>query len=253
ATGSHLDPASYITDPFLTVTNVSAGPAPNTFWLNTTETLAEGTAYTVIALGGATPITSGGNTLANDTQYFTHGYGYEARPIHIGHNKEGSGALAQSLVRTYYARSLFSTAEGRPSIEGNVFFEDPLPDSGANERFTSCIFGLLNITAAGAYKFAMSSDDNGRLYLSTDEDPAHKAEIAREPSWSGSREYVTSSNGGSGRGNPPSNQSASINLAVGRYYLECVFTEGGGGNNASATWMPPGGPVFTNGEDPIHD
>jgi hypothetical protein len=97
----------------------------------------------------------------------------------------------------------------------------------------------------------MSSDDVGFLYLSTDEDPAKKMQIASEPQWNGRREYITGGNQAT-RGDPPSNISAPIALqAGGRYYLELFFTEGGGGNNGSATWVPPGGAAVANGAEPI--
>ena len=242
----HLEAANYSTQPPVTISSVTAGPRGNSFWLNT-DALEEGTTYEVSAIN----VTKGGVEVPN-TGTFTHGAGYEARAIHIGHNKEPSGALSTAMTRTGFQRGLFGTAEGNAALEGNAFFEDPIPDNGTNERFTSRIFGVLNITTAGAYRFAVSSDDNGVLYLGTDENPASKREIAREPVWSGPREYATSANAGSNRGNPPTNQSGIIDLASGQYYLEFVFTEGGGGNNGSATWLPPGGATeFVNGMDPI--
>jgi hypothetical protein len=246
ANAALTDPASYFIDPGLTITSVTTGPRAGSVWLNTAENITEGTAYTVIVLGA---VTSGGAALTVDTQSFTHGAGYEARPIHIGHNKgreNGDGVLNT----TRFKRGLFSNADNEAALEGNPngFFEDPLPDTGANERFSARIFGVLNITAAGLYRFACSSDDVGNLFLSTDADPAHKVAIAREPSWNGSRQYATTDRRNAAS---PENQSAPINLAAGRYYIEYTYAEGGGGNNGSATWMPPGGPAFSNGEDPM--
>ncbi|MBK7998129.1 MAG: hypothetical protein IPK15_05205 [Verrucomicrobia bacterium] len=94
-----------------------------------------------------------------------------------------------------------------------MFFEDPLPDNGTNERFTT-IFGILNVATAGNYQFAVSSDDIGNLYLSSDENPANKTRIAREPEWNGSRQYAaTDRRPGQG------NISAMQTLAAGNYYL----------------------------------
>jgi hypothetical protein len=169
----------------VTITSVTPGPWANSYWLNTDAPLTEGTDYSVACFS----VTSGGNGPINDTDTFTHGKGYEQRAIHVGHNKTREGGDGV-LDNTSYQRRLFAQADGQVAVEGNVFFEDPLPDNGTNERFYTTIFGILNVATAGNYQFAVSSDDIGNLYLSSDENPANKTRIAREPEWNGSRQYA---------------------------------------------------------------
>jgi len=59
-------------------------------------------------------------------------------------------------------------------------FEEGMPDSGSNERFSVRTVGLLAPATDGSYRFAVSSDDNSALYLSTDDQPANRTKIAFE-------------------------------------------------------------------------
>src|SRR5439155_12705867 len=106
------------------------------------------------------------------------------------------------------------------------------------------VFGYFIPRASGYHVFYMSSDDGGALYLSTDESPANKVQIAAEPVWSGRATWTGEANGG-GRGTPPSNISVPINLVAGnRYYIEGVNKEGGGGDHVEAA-------VQLLGDDPM--
>jgi hypothetical protein len=239
----------------LNITSVTPGPYTHSYWLNVdtaTTPLVEGTDYTVTAFN----VTAGGGTESPvpDSDTFKHGAGFENVGVHVGHNKEPVFGLGGHRSRTFFARGLYSTAEGRPGLESNGFFEDPLPDTGSNERFTSTIFGLLNVTTAGDYQFACSSDDIGELLLSSDANPANKRLIAREPQWNGSRQYAVADRRPA-QGDLPQNTvrpnlTPNLTLAAGEYYLEYVFNEGGGGNNGSVTWAPAG-TAIANGRDPI--
>ncbi|MBI3854731.1 MAG: hypothetical protein HY293_03470, partial [Planctomycetes bacterium] len=84
----------------------------------------------------------------------------------------------------------------------------------------------------GNYVFWIASDDQGELWLSTDEDPAHKEKIASVPDFTSSREYTKHA----------SQQSKAIELKAGRrYYIEALQKEGGGGDNISVKWKLPNG------------
>ena len=240
--------------PGVALTSITPGPRANTYWANVDAStpLVEGTSYTLDCFG----VTAGGGTisLAVQTDVFTHGAGFENVGVHIGHNKEPDFGLAPHEGRTHTARGLFSTAEGSPALESNGFFEDPLPDNGTNERFTSTIFGILNVTTAGDYQFACSSDDYGKLYIGSNDDPSTKRLIAREPEWNGGRQYAATDRRPLQADLPQNtvrpNLTPAITLAAGQYYLEYVFNEGGGGNNGSVTWAPAGTPI-DNGRTPI--
>jgi hypothetical protein len=84
----------------------------------------------------------------------------------------------------------------------------------------------------------MSSDDQGSVFLSSDDQPANKYLLCYEPQWNNARDYT-----GTARRNPsaPENKSTNITLLAGqRYYLEAVMKEGGGGNNLSVAVQEPG-------------
>ena len=117
-------------------------------------------------------------------------------------------------------------------------------------------FFVPNVT--GPYTFYIATDDPGRLFLSTDANPANKVEIAREPVWSGRRTWVGEGGGGGRVGNPSAsggpqlNISGPITLTAGqRYYMESWFIEGGGGDNMAVAVQGPGAPVPANGDSPI--
>ena len=100
--------------------------------------------------------------------------------------------------------------------------------------------GYVHPPTTGDYTFWIASDDNSELWLSTDEDPAHKVLIASVPEWTSSREWTRFA----------SQQSAPITLMAGRkYYIEALAKEGGGGDNLAVRWQLPGG-VWENPADP---
>ncbi|MHC4312026.1 MAG: PA14 domain-containing protein, partial [Planctomycetota bacterium] len=86
--------------------------------------------------------------------------------------------------------------------------------------------GFLYPPVSGDYTFWISSDDASELWLSTDDNPANKALIAFETTWSQSREWQTGAE-----------QSASIALTGGqKYYIEALHKEGDGKDNLAVTW-----------------
>ncbi len=79
------------------------------------------------------------------------------------------------------------------------------------ENYGSRIRGYLYPPASGAYTFWLASDDNGELWLSTNDSSANATRIAYVNGWTNSREWTKYS----------SQQSASINLTAGqKYYIE---------------------------------
>jgi len=102
--------------------------------------------------------------------------------------------------------------------------------------------------------FYMAADDNAVLYLSTDEDPAHKVLIATEPEWGGFREW-TGNAGGRRDGctcNDCDNISSPIPLQAGcKYYAELIYKEGGGGDYGSVAWRLAGEAPPANGSEGI--
>jgi hypothetical protein len=122
----------------------------------------------------------------------------------------------------------------------------------AMDQYGVRLTGLLTAPETGDYRFFMSSDDEGALYLSPDDQPANRALIASEPQWNGSREWQMGANQAS-RGFPPSNVSSPIHLESGKkYYVEALMKEGGQGDNLAVTWQLPSQTIAPdNGSDPI--
>ncbi len=90
---------------------------------------------------------------------------------------------------------------------------------------------LVTAPTTGTYTFWIASDDNGRLMLSTDSDPANRQLIAHVDAWTNSEAWDTYA----------SQQSAPVNLVAGQqYYIEAFSKEGGGGDNLAVAWSGPG-------------
>jgi hypothetical protein len=110
--------------------------------------------------------------------------------------------------------------------------------------------------ASGNYVFAVSSDDDSILYLSTDDKAANKRLIAQETGWSNPRTWTGQGGGGDETkkhsdtwtdpdGNTP--YASGIPLIQGtRYYIEMVQHQGTGGGSASANFWLVGGTVPDN-------
>lgn len=120
--------------------------------------------------------------------------------------------------------------EDRPTERSLLaIFEGP---TNIGDNYGTRIRGYLYPPLTGAYVFWIASDDQGELFLSSDEDPAHKKRIAVSPSWTNPREW----------GKFPEQQSQPILLQAGsRYYIEALHKEGGGGDHVSVGWQLPNG------------
>ena len=80
----------------------------------------------------------------------------------------------------------------------------------------------------GDYIFALATDDNSQLWLSTDEKPANAVMIASQGGWQPVRDYRVETT------------SASTFLEAGNvYFIELVIQEGGGGDNAAVACNLP--------------
>lgn len=118
------------------------------------------------------------------------------------------------------------------------------------------MLGYFYPPSTGDYVFFICSDDNGNLYLSTDDTPANKKLIAQETGWSNPRSYTTA---GSGTSESKSSSTftgtewptkdaaaggAKITLTKGKaYYIEALSKEGTGGDNLSVAVQDPGSAI----------
>ena len=96
------------------------------------------------------------------------------------------------------------------------------PDSAVT-NYGARIRGYLLPPASGAYTFWITADDGGEFFLSPDDNPEHRQQIAhREP------------NGNIG-------QSAPVALKAGRrYYVEVLYKIGNANGHLTVEWQGPG-------------
>jgi hypothetical protein len=115
-----------------------------------------------------------------------------------------------------------------PTITDTVtsFVSDPDWDD-----YGGRIHGWLYAPVSGDYRFYLTTDDNGELWLSTDENPANAQLIASE---SGSRAlYAWASTG--------EEASVPIPLVGGKkYYIGALWKERAGGDHCAVGWTGPG-------------
>ncbi len=99
------------------------------------------------------------------------------------------------------------------------------------DHYGAQIQGYLYPPVTGYYTFWIACDDQGRLSLSKNHDPAQAVTIATVPSWTSSQEWDKHS----------SQQSKSLWLETGkRYYIQACYVEGGGGDHVAVAWQGPG-------------
>ncbi len=108
-----------------------------------------------------------------------------------------------------------------------TLFEGP---SGFGDSYGTRMRGYVHPPATGNYVFWIATDDNGELWLSSDDDPANKQLIASISGWAGSRDWNKFA----------SQESTEISLVAGRrYYIEALQKEGNGGDNIAVAWQLP--------------
>ncbi len=98
------------------------------------------------------------------------------------------------------------------------------------DNYAQRIRGFLCPPQTGLYTFWVSSNDNGQLWLSTNNDPDNKRLIADVRGWTFQNQWNKYS----------SQQSEPILLAEGsQYYIEAIMKEGVGGDHLSVGWQLP--------------
>jgi hypothetical protein len=120
---------------------------------------------------------------------------------------------------------------------------------GATDEYNARVRTYFTPESNGNYVFFVAADDNARLFLSTDDQPANKKLIAQESGWSNQYQWTAPGSGAVedkrsdyfyGTEWPMAN---TITLQAGRtYYLELRWNEGGGGDGADATFIKEGEP-----------
>jgi len=111
----------------------------------------------------------------------------------------------------------------------DYFILEDLTDSpsGQADYFAQRIRAYVYPPVTGDYTFYLTSDNDSRLYLSSDDDPANKVEIIDLPSTRSYRSWTGT-------------YSATVTLEAGkRYYLEALQKETTGGDHVSVGWTLP--------------
>jgi hypothetical protein len=100
------------------------------------------------------------------------------------------------------------------------------------DNYGSRMRGYVCVPVTGNYTFWISSDDRSVLYLSTDDSPANKIQIASVAGYTGFRVYDKYT----------TQKSAPVNLVAGRrYYIEAIHKEATGNDFISVGWQLPNG------------
>jgi hypothetical protein len=117
----------------------------------------------------------------------------------------------------------------KPASTGSLSsFEAP---TNADDHYSARVSGYLHPPTTGDYTFYIASDDDGELFLSTDESPANKRRIARVQGYTSPRQWDKYG----------SQKSSPIRLEAGkRYYIEAVHDEGTGGDHLAVAYSGPG-------------
>lgn len=188
-----------VNDPiFLTYDTLSADVGPNSYWVFVCD---EDDACSSSTSGNFTVNTGGSGTIL--------------REYWIG---IGGTAVSDLTGNANYPDSPSGSDE--PTL-----FEAP---TDWTDNYGTRMRGYVHPPATGAYTFWIASDDNGELWLSTDDDPANAILIASVPAWTSSRQwdkYIQQ-------------QSSPITLTAGqKYYIEALQKEAGGLDNLAVAWQ----------------
>ncbi len=117
-----------------------------------------------------------------------------------------------------------------PDLTEDIFsFEGPTDNA---DNYGTRVRGYIFPEVSGNYRFWIATDNNGELWLSTNDDPANKSRIAYVSGWTNFREWDKF----------PEQKSAEIYLEAGqRYYIEALQKEGTIGDNLAVKWRLPDG------------
>ncbi|MCX8155867.1 MAG: immunoglobulin domain-containing protein [Verrucomicrobiae bacterium] len=226
-----------ITDGLADVPVVSAALQADgtTVLLTLAQALMPGAAYNVI-VNNVTDTVSPANPVPANTSYkFWVPQGYIVRKQYNFTSSNNPGSLSALTNTTVWLND-------QPSVIELMTVPDK-PTLNI-DYYATRFQGYLIPERTGNYTFYIASDDNGELYLSTDENPANIRLICYEPSYGNSRDWT--SNAGGRRGiNPATGMQANISVPIflqaGKaYYIEVRHREGSGGDYVAINWKAPG-------------
>ena len=161
--------------------------------------------------------------------------GFQERASKFG--SPGKGFILTEIYSAGDGGALFDqnrrrNGSGLPEPQSSKFaptFELPRTTSGS---YVGWARGYLHPPEDGEYQFWIASDDQGELWMSTNDDPRGIRRLANVNGYTGQREWEQ-------EGNQRSNR---VSLQKGRrYYIEALLKAGGTIDHLSVGWRRPGG------------
>lgn len=117
-----------------------------------------------------------------------------------------------------------------PAVQDHISSFD-LPVDAA-EAYGTRIRGYIHPPVTGQYRFWMAADDQGELWLSSDDEPTNSSLIASVQELTLPHEWDKE----------PTQESTLITLQAGtHYYIEALHKEDSGGDHLAVAWQMPGG------------
>jgi hypothetical protein len=115
----------------------------------------------------------------------------------------------------------------RSTVQELSRFEAP---SQYGDNYYARVRGYVHPPKTGEYTFYIASDDGSELWLSADDDPSNKKQIASVSRWTSPGEWDKYKD----------QKSAPVRLETGRsYYVEVLHHEKGGGDHLAVAWEGP--------------
>ena len=201
----------------LNINSASMGNSQSIVILNTAQ-MPQNTGY-ILTVNNVKDQSARGNVIAADTKV----------------NFSSWARTKGGLIREVWWRTTGSIDDAEAIINGGNpdeigfinKFEAPV---SYGDNYCQRVYGFLVPPETGYYYFYIASDDQSRLYLSTDENPANKQQISSVSSWTGNKEWS----------NTAITPSDPIYLQAGKYYyIEARMREGTGGDNLAVAWITP--------------
>lgn len=243
-----LTPGNYTIDNGIAVTAAAVHGSDGKAVRLSVSPLSIGTSYTLTVTGVND---NEANVISPNpsTMLWTHGAGVNAAQGLVFKRYDGSGDINVLLnnIATCVTPSRQNTAI--PAMEYSTTDAAATTFDGPDtENYTMWMYGVFVAPATGNYRFATSSDDVSRLYLSTDDSPANKVLLTQQTAWNGFRRFTSPCCGEPG----VAPLSPVITLQQGqRYFMEVQGTEGCCGDHFSIAMQKPGDPAIDNGQAPI--
>ncbi|MBI4658885.1 MAG: hypothetical protein HY735_08580 [Verrucomicrobia bacterium] len=159
---------------------------------------------------------------------------------------------------SYYPKRAEGPYNGWPGLDPG---DDDTRPVNIRENYNMELIGYFYPPKAGKIQFAISTDDPGELWVSTDDNPVNKVQVASESQWNPIRAFGGGDPTAPTRrtvvntGDPsprPQNWSPYLNVVAGKpYFIQSIATEFGGGDNSAIAFRYEGDADFQDGDLPI--